>query len=169
MAGWHCILPLEVTMGLPSNLDATADFGLPYNNYSDVADPETDVDKTYFENLCIGAAGMSMTAPRAWVVVSAASGIVISHSAVWGDSDAVKPTVTVVSTGEYTITWATSYTDLNPTVDRVVTSTVNLRAIQLSLNGLGIVRGTVAANVATVQTCTHDGTTAHVNFTAMVY
>ena len=161
-----------MTMGLPTKLDPSQDLGLPFSNYVDVADPATDLDATYYENLCIGVAGLSLAAPRAWVVVSAAATAaarVKAHSAVWGDSASVKPTVATTAVGTFVVTWASSYPDLNPTASRAVTSVVALRACTVQMNAAGANWATVAGSTCTVRTTTLAGTAAARDFTLAVY
>lgn len=160
-------------MGLPSTLDPSNDFGLPYSNYAPVADPTTDLSASSFENLAIAAAALTHTAPRAWAVVSGAATtagvMLVDHAAMWGDTNAVKPTVARVSTGAYTLTWASAYPDLNPTPARQVTAAVSLRTATLQMHeqGRGIV--TVSGNVATVSTFANTTTAANKRFTVWVY
>lgn len=92
---------------------STTTFGGPYTDYDAVVDPETEFSATNLNKLAATAAALANVSPRAWCVVTNASGwSILSHGAVWGSSDAVKPTVARNSTGNYTITWQTSYTDL---------------------------------------------------------
>jgi hypothetical protein len=166
-------------MSLPSKLDPTQDFGLPMSDYAPVANPETDVSYYQLENMAIGVAGMSHTAPRAWVVVSgaaASAGLMLrDHDAVWGDTDAVKPTIARSATGAYTITWSTSYVDMNPTVSRQATVAVDLRACHAIANRAtsaivtAYITATGGANVCFVRTFTHAGTAANMRFSVFAY
>ena len=160
-------------MGLPTNLDPQTDFGLPKENYADIVDPETEIDYDEFENLAIGLAGVSHTAPRAMVVVSAAGASsaarVKMHDAVWGDTNTVRPTVTATATGVFTITWSTSYVDLNPTASRQVSAAVSFKGCTVSPNALGHAHGTATGNSATVSTTTLTGTASNVDFTIVCY
>jgi hypothetical protein len=146
-------------MGLPDIIDPEEDLGLPYTNHSEIADPETDMDAGYMETLCVTVAGLSHTTPRAVVVVSGAAGattalLLLTHFAVWGDTDAVKPTCTRTATGVYTIAWASSYVDLNPTTARAVTAATNLRTCFPTIHGTGSVYATLTGNTVTVTTKT---------------
>jgi hypothetical protein len=166
-------------MGYPTTLDPSEDLGLPYSNYAPVANPEYDPDATYFETAFCAVAGMSHTAARAWVVVSgaaASAGLMVrDHAAAWGDTDAVKPTLARTATGAYTITWATSYVDLNPTVSRQATVATNLRACHSIANRAtaaiitAYMTATGGANVCYVRTYTHAGTAANMRFSVWAY
>jgi len=162
-------------MGLPTTLDPTADFGLPYTDYAPQANPETDLLAEKYENLCIAVAAMTHTAPRAWVVVSGAaaagtgSSMVVDHAAMWGDTSSVRPAVVRSATGAYTITWASSYADLNPTTARQVTAAVSLRTAKLQAHEAGKGFVTVSGNVATVTTYTTAGTASNLKHTVWVY
>lgn len=125
---------------LPDTSDPST-YGLPKANLSEVVDPNTEFDYGEVEAWAIDCAAMTQTACRAWVVVDG-DGTLLYHAAVWGNTVAVAPTVTRVGAGEYTIAWATSYYDLNPTVDRRVLHVVNIRnakAQRLAKDGTGAI------------------------------
>lgn len=165
-------------MGLPSTIDPEADLGLPFTNFSDVADPQTDLDATLYETACVAVAGLTHTAARAVVVVSGAAGagtaattgvLLRTHFAVWGDTDAVKPTVTRTATGSYTVAWAASYADLNPTSSRAVTAATGLRTCQVAIHAAGRAWGTLSGNTVTVTTQGVGGTAANKIFSVFAY
>ena len=111
------------------------DFGLPKSDYKPVADPTTDLTAAEYERLACAAAALTLTGPRAHVFVNPALGAtaaIVEHTAVWGEAAGVKPTYSRISTGAYTITWATAYPDINPTVTRRSTSATNLRFYQVT-------------------------------------
>ena len=159
-------------MGLPDIDDPTVDFELPYEDYSYQADPETDVKAAVVERICVDLSGVSQTIARAAVQVDAdgAGGeSIIAHRAVWGNTVAVKPTLTRNGAGDYTITWAASYDDLNPTPAKRVTSNVNFQLAGGTINQAiaGCIAVVItAANVLRVYTYTHAGVAADYDFTA---
>lgn len=163
-------------MNLPATIDPETDLGLPFENATEVADPNTDVSATFYETLCITVAAMSHTAPRAWAIVSAAAsgsttGVLLrDHDAMWGDTNAVKPTVTRTATGAYTVAWAASYQDLNPTPARVVTTATNLRTCSLQRHDAGRGWASLSGNTVSVTLQGVGGTAANGTlFTVFVY
>jgi hypothetical protein len=151
-------------MAFPYSSDP-ADFGLPKSNYNPVVDPTTDLDYAEYERCACACAAMTVSAFRAHIAVSAASTtaattgtMVKAHSAVWGDTLAVRPTVARTATGAYTVTWAASYVDNNPTPSRQTSGAVSFTVAQATAQTppagyvLCCAMATVAANVATVQT-----------------
>lgn len=126
---------------LPNISDPASDYGLPKRNYKEVVDPTTEFDQSQIEALCVDVAALTQTACRAWVIVDT-DGTLLAHSAVWGSTNAVAPTVTRNSAGNYTVQWAAGYYDLNPTVDRRVFRAPN---IQLTKVGLQAVTGGASA------------------------
>lgn len=118
--------------------DPSTDFGLPKSNFKPVVNPTTDLDASEYEEVAVTLAGYTMAADKAWVAVSAGTAASTSgqmlkaHGAIWGNTSTVAPTVARASTGSYTITWATSYTDINPTPARVSTAAVNLEFASVS-------------------------------------
>ena len=162
-------------MGLPNALDPAVDFGLPYEDYSFQVDPQTDVAASIFEQVCVDLSAVSHTVGRAAAYVTAGGTPVLSaHDAVWGNTDAVKPTVTRNGVGDYTLTWASSYDDLNPTPDRRVTHTVNFRYAQATLvasalGAFGFIHVSWTANTVTVKTADTGGTPADLDFVVVVF
>lgn len=162
-------------MGLPTVLDPAADFGLPYDDYSTAKNSRTDLTAGKFESLCIAVAALTHSAPRAWVVVSGAATagttgvMLVDHDAMWGSTNAVKPTVVRNSTGSVTVTWASSYADLNPTPDRQVTAAVSLRSAQVTPTTAALFSVTVSGNAATVVTRATSGVVANRKFHLAVY
>ena len=154
-------------MALPGILDPEADFGLPKENYAEVRNRRTDFDMEEYERLAVAVSMLSYTAPRAWAYV-AGTGTVLDHRAVWGESSAVVPTVTV-ATGVYTVTFPASVEDLNPTASSVTTSAVQFNTVGVTLHEAGIAHATAAANVLTVYTAATGGTAAAKSFTVFGY
>jgi len=161
-------------MALPDILDPSTDFGLPKSNYKPIADPTKEVDFAEYERLAIAVAGLSYSCPKAWVKISAAAAtagaMLIDHSAMWGDSSSVKPTIARASTGSFTITWSAAYADLNPTISRQVTASVSLNGGVLTpMARAGDWYVTCAANVATVNIYDISGDVSNINFFLAVY
>lgn len=157
-------------MTLP-NITDPVEYGLPKTDHDFVADPETDLAAKEYEALAIDVASLSYTAPRAIAAVGA-TGNLVNHSAVWGDTDQVKPTVTYVSTGQYTITWASSYSDLNPTPDRRIATPIHFRFALAQLCS-GASRGapgvTWTGNSVTVQWRDLQGTPIDTDFIVFAF
>ena len=158
-------------MPLPNITDAV-EYGLPLKDFDFVADPETDLSATFYENMAVDVAALSFTAPRAIAQVDS-SGALVGHSAMWGNTDQVKPTVTYVSEGRYTITWASSYTDLNPTPDRRVTRPIQFRFATAQLLNLNSARLAPAiswtGNSVTVQWYEPTGSPNDTDFIVFAY
>jgi hypothetical protein len=111
-------------------------FGAPYSDPDAVVDPETEMASEYMNRLIAQVSMLSMTAPIAWVrcAVDIGTVTVTDHSAVWGDTSAVKPTVAYTGTGDYLVTWAAAYDDLQATPESHTTS---IRSAQLTLSNGG--------------------------------
>lgn len=90
-------------------------------DYAAVVDPETDLPAEASNETRADVAAMTRMIGRAFVSFDN-GGEVSIHDAVWGNSDAVKPVVAVLSAGRYTITWPSSVTDA-----RATSHPVNLR------------------------------------------
>lgn len=103
------------------------------NDYAPVVDPTTDLPAEASNETRADVAAMTRTIGRAFVSFDN-GGEVSLHDAVWGNSDAVKPVVAVLSTGRYQITWPSSVTDA-----RGVSRPVNLRIGVPSLVDVGYV------------------------------
>jgi len=159
-------------MTLPTNIDAEGDLGVPKADYAPTADPTKEISAAEYNRMAISLSMVTYTAPRAWVVVSAAASagtMVRTHSAMWGDTTAVKPTVTATSTGVFAITWPASVQDLHPVASSQSTTATNLRMTMPSLRAVGQIFATCAANVATVTTTLTGGTAASLDFNLAVY
>lgn len=88
-------------------------FGGTFANADAVVDPETELAAEYFNRLNANVVGVSHTAIRAWVRVTAGvAPSVADHDAVWGNGAGLVPTVARTGTGVYTVTWLTAYDDL---------------------------------------------------------
>lgn len=103
---------------LPDTADLST-FGGTFVNVAPVVDPTTDMDATYQNRINAQLAMLSHTAVRAWarVTISGTTPTVADHDAVWGGTPAVAPSVTRDAPGQYTVTWASSYDDLQSTAE----------------------------------------------------
>lgn len=106
--------------------DSVNTYGGALNNAGPVEDPTTDRDAGAMNKALASVSGMTHTAVRAIVrFTAAASGgamVLVSHDAVWGNSNSVAPTLGRTGTGIFTITWPSSVTD-----ELTVSHTVALR------------------------------------------
>ena len=100
-------------MTLPAQADYTSTYGGELADYAPVEDPTTDRSAAQVNAALCDVSMMTRTAIRAWCIfTAAASPVIVSHDAVWGNSNAVAPTVTQDgSPGSYFIEWPTSVTD----------------------------------------------------------
>lgn len=92
-----------------------------FENDGAILDPKKHVSKDQLNLWKWEIAGNSITANKAWVVVSSA-GAWVASGAKWnpkGDA-ALRPKCAKTATGVYTVTWAASYADQNG-VSRQVT------------------------------------------------
>lgn len=147
-------------------------YGLPKSNADDIANEETDLSFEEYESLSVDVASMTHTCPRAIAHVDAgASPSLVSHSAVWGDTDGVAPTLTRTGAGEYTLTWAASYEDLNPTPDRKSSRVLDFRFAegQIAESTTGFISVTWTANTISVLTYNAVGAAADRDFVVVVY
>lgn len=140
-------------------------FGGAFVDADAVVDPETEVAASYFNRLVAQAAMASHTLPRAWVRVTAGSSpTVADHDAVWGNSDSVKPTVARSGAGVYTVTWASSYNDLQDTPE---SHTVSIRAASANGSHSGALRHVqhelTSAVVVTVRSFNSGGSATDVD------
>ena len=121
-------------------------YGLPKSDYDSVVNPETDLSAAQYESLAIDVSALTCCGVRAWAkITGGATPIVASHGAVWGATNSVKPTVVRNSAGTFTITWAASYYDLNPTPDRRVLRYVNFKTCWAQVHDVGVTpRPTIA-------------------------
>lgn len=80
-----------------------------------VKNPQTQVSASSFNSLCEDAAQMTRTALRAFVAfqtrTSSGTVTLMLHDTPWGSGMAQAPTLTRVSAGIYTATYAISYLD----------------------------------------------------------
>jgi hypothetical protein len=92
-------------------------FGAPYEDADSTVDPETEMAAEYMNRLVAQVAMLSHTAPKAWArfTISGSTATCVAHNAVWGDTNAVKPTATRVMVGQWGVAWAASYDDLQST------------------------------------------------------
>src|SRR5678815_3074490 len=100
-------------MALPDKASLSSSYGGPYEDERPVEDPMTEVAAGSLNEALNDAAMATHTVPRAWVSFSGhtysgagTDSITVSdHDAVWGSSDAVKPTVGQTGTNTFVITW----------------------------------------------------------------
>jgi len=152
---------------LPDINDPTVDFELPYEDFSFQVDPETDVRATVIEKIGVEISAMSQTIGRAMVEVDASASDIIAHRAVWGNKAGVIPTLTKNGTGDFTLTWDSSYDDLNPTASKRVSHSPNFQLAGGTINDLvaGCIAVGFTANTVRVKTFTHAGAAADYDFT----
>lgn len=104
-------------------------FGSPYQDFDTVVDPTTELGSVVLNRLIAQVAMLSHTAPRAWCrVFCAGSPNIFDHDAVWGNTAGVIPTVNKTGTGQYTVAWGATPSDLQPVPE---THALNIRAIQV--------------------------------------
>lgn len=161
---------------LPNTSDPQTDYGLPYDDYdpNGVVNPRTEQSASFAENSLVDIAALTMVAPRAHVhVLNANVAIINWHSAVWGDTDAVKPTISRTSAGVVVLTWALSggYPDLNPTPARKVYRTASFHWAQVTpnqerdnLTDCIHARVEITSNSATVYTFNNSGVALDCDF-----
>lgn len=111
-------------MGLP-NTTTPQTYGLPKEDFGPIINPLREISSTEFESIACDLASLTHVSPRAWARVE--SGEIVEHAAVWGDTESVKPTIQKVSDGVFTLTWAESFSNLNPTPQRAETVSPNFR------------------------------------------
>lgn len=141
-------------MSLPST-DSFDQLGGKKINYSQIVDPNTDVDGAQFSQMTFDVAAMTATATRCWVKFTghATTPILVAHNSVWGNTAPVTPIIARTGTGTYTITFPVTVNDgLGQPTSSIG---VNLRAPWLSVDSLlfaNSARVTVTSpNVLTVQ------------------
>lgn len=133
-------------MSLAPEKPGVGEFGAPFTDAGQVRDPETDVSATQYNKLIAQVTMISKTVPIAWVSIDSL-GVIQDHSAVWGSTGAVAPTVTVIGPTEFDVEWAASYDDLQvPTPE---SHAVNIRAASLTMTA-----GTGNAVIAAANTVT---------------
>ena len=109
-------------------------YGPPLNDYDEIVDPTTELSAAKLEALAVDVSAMTYVVPRGWVRVSSGSSpTIVSHSGVWGGTEALKPTLTRLGTGHYYIVFASQYYDINPTVSRRVQRYLNIRAASVTV------------------------------------
>jgi hypothetical protein len=149
-------------------------YGPPLVDYDEVVDPTTEISSTKMEAWAVDTAAMTHVVPRAWAYITGgATPVVTDHDAVWGDTNAVKPTVSRSGAGIFVVTWAATYDDLNPTTARKVSRSVSIRTAHAVVNAKAttaypIQVGLTSANSVTVTI----GTGASVDdsaFTVWIY
>ena len=106
---------------LPDNPDLST-FGGVFVDAEGVENPETEVAAAFYNAQLANNVAMSQTAVRAWADVASAT--LADHGAVWGSGAGVAPVVAGVA-GNFTVTWATTYNDINASDPQ--SHTVNIR------------------------------------------
>jgi hypothetical protein len=98
---------------LPDTADLDT-FGGTFEDFDGVVDPQTELAARYYNRLTTQAAAVSHTASRAMARCSITGGSIAleDHDAVWGATESVEPTPARSGAGDYTVTWAASYDDL---------------------------------------------------------
>lgn len=92
-----------------------------------MSNPETQLSAAQFNRLAADAAQMTNTILRAAVIFPTVAAVApqtvpaasVNHRSVWGNGAAQKPVVTKTAPGRYTITYATSFTDVLGVVETV--------------------------------------------------
>jgi hypothetical protein len=141
-------------------------FGGTFVNADAVIDPTTDMDATFQNRLTAQAAMLSHTAPRAWCRCTVTAGVIAraDHDAVWGSTSAVAPTVARSGTGVYTVTWASSYDDLQSTPEAHTTALRGASVTGYLASTAVIVNGYLSGSrVATVTSYNAAGVAADVD------
>jgi hypothetical protein len=156
------------------NKTTPANYGLPKSNFDYVVDPNTEIDVlTEYEPLVVDVSALTYVAPRAWIRVNADSSAptIVSHSAMWGDANGVVPTLTRNATGNYTVSWATAYNDMNPTPARQTSRSVNFLGAQATREDTaGFIRAFPAtANTVNVFTSNATNVADDEDFFLVVY
>ena len=118
---------------LPDETSPTT-YGPPLRDYDEVVDPETEISYSKLEALAVDVSACTYVVPRAFAVVDVSGPTVTAHAANWGSAAGVIPTVTATATGRYVVTWAAANYDMNPTVSRQVSRTLNIRAAHAVVN-----------------------------------
>lgn len=146
---------------LPGTATVATFGGNAHRDESPPINPDTDYSAAYMDLLITQAAMASYTQERARVRCTVAAGVVTlaDHWAVWGDSAGVAPVVVRTGTGVFTVTWATSYNDLQATPE---SHSVSIRGVvgPAAYNGasfIAITASATAANVVTVRTFDEAG------------
>lgn len=140
---------------------SSAEYGVPYVDQESVSNPETQMAANKFNRLGEDVAQMTRVSKKVDVIfvttstAAPTSATVSSGKTQWGTGSSYLPTVTKTATGEYTITWATSYADaLDGTAADAVseTETLALTRAHASIQGdnTGFVKASASGNVVNV-------------------
>ena len=99
-------------MTLPAK-DSFSTYGGVKEDFIDVVDPTTDRSAVEVNTAFASLSMLTRTTVKAAVQFDGYAGVptVAWHEALWGNTSALKPTVTRNSAGNYTITWAATITD----------------------------------------------------------
>lgn len=117
----------------PQKPDA-ATFGAPFQNADAVTDPETELAAEQYNRLVDQVVMSAQVTRKAWVRCTYTGGTfsVADHDAVWGATEAVKPTPARTGLGVYTVSWAGAYQGLDTSVTPAPTRAVQIRAASAS-------------------------------------
>lgn len=94
-----------------------ANYGGPYADSEGKVNPETDLDATNGNRLLEDLAQLTRTKPKAMVRFTATATAAPTTveptfwDTIWGSGLAQKPTIDKIATGEYVVSFATSYVD----------------------------------------------------------
>lgn len=89
-------------------------FGGNFRDYDAIVDPQTEMGAVCQNRLAVEVVAHAHTKSIAWARVTVAAGVatLAAHSAVWGATGAVAPTVTRLAAGQVKVEWAAQYNDL---------------------------------------------------------
>ena len=96
---------------------SSAEYGVPYVDQEAVSNPETQMAANKFNRLGEDVAQMTRVAKKVDVVFTTSSVAgptavrPTSGKAQWGTGSPYRPTVSKTATGQYTVTWNSSYAD----------------------------------------------------------
>jgi len=101
-------------MVLPA-ISTIDNYGGELEDFAPVTDPTTDRAAADMNAAMADVAMLGHCGIRAWCRFTAAAStgamVLVAHDAMWGNTDAVKPTLARSSSGVFTLTWPTSVTD----------------------------------------------------------
>lgn len=163
-----------MTTTLPTRQTAVG-YGCPKTDYDAQVNPLTDLSlESEYEPAVVDTAALGMTGPRTLVHVDADAGggeDILDHTAMWGETAGVEPTLLRNAAGSYTLTWTASQSDLNPTVSRQNTNTLNFRFATATVaeDADATISVSWTANTVTVLTYAAGGVKTDYDFVVVVY
>ena len=96
-------------------IDSLSTYGGPFANYgTGVTDPTTDMDASMGNKMLAATAGMTHTAPRAWVSMTlngSATPVLVNWDALWKVATPTAPVLAISSTGVFTVTLPANVAD----------------------------------------------------------